>query len=356
MHRTSRITNAAALLASFPLSESEQAIMRARIANAFTTGNPAGLNGAMGFDINVFEQITAKSYDVKLPEILWNRTIPAASIDTSINVGARLASYRVKDRRGMGAFRATVGKDIPTVGVTMNKVSVPLESAAVSGTVDIDDLRAVAMGFEGMNLITELGAAMREASERHIEKVFFYGFSSLGFAGYLDYSLTPATTAGAKLAGGTTWAVATPDEIIKDIQTALSLVFTNSKGLFVPGRVELPAAQFALIATMRVNGTGGNGINETVLAYIKRNNIYTQTTGLELDVVALRHLEGAGTGGTHRMIVSEYKPENHWLPMPEAFNMLPPMDRQLATDLTAIYKFGSYHRPYPTSAQMMDGI
>lgn len=352
----SRITNAAALLASFPLSESERTIMAARIQNAFTPGNPAGMNGAMGFDVNIFEQITGRAYDVKLPEIAWSKTIPAASIDTSINVGAKMASYRTKDRRGKGAFRAAVGKDIPVVGVTMNKVTVPLESAAVSASIDLDDLRAVAFGFEGMNLITELGAVMREASERHIEQVFFYGFSTLGFAGYIDYSLVPATTAATKAATGTTWAVATPDEIIKDIQTAIGTVYANSKGLFVPGRVEIPIEQFVQISSQRINGTSGNGVNETVLSFVKKNNLFTQLTGRELEVVSLRYLDGAGAGVTDRMIVSVNEAEHHWLPMPEAFNMLAPQDRQLATDLFATYKFGSYHKPYPTSALFMDGI
>lgn len=35
------------------------------------------------------------------------------------------------------------------------------------------------MGFEGMSLLTELGEVMREASERHIEGTFFYGYDEI---------------------------------------------------------------------------------------------------------------------------------------------------------------------------------
>lgn len=329
---------------------------RARVMNAFTPGNPAGLAGAMGFNVNIFEQIVARTETVKLPEILWNTCLPPGSLDTSVNVGAKLASYRVRDRRGKGAFRASVGKDIPTVGVTTNKVSIPLESSAVHAQADLDDIQAVAFGFEGMSLLTDLGAVMREASERHIDETFFFGFSALGFAGYVDYSLVPATTAGAKVAGGTTWAVATPDEIIKDVQTAISTVWENSKGLFIPGRVELPLKQFGQIASMRINGTSGNGVNETVLSFLKKNNLFTQLTGEELTIVPIRHFKGAGAGVTDRMKVSEFKADNHYMPMPEVFNMLPPQDEQFATNLFAKYKFGSYHSPYPTSAIFVDGI
>lgn len=328
---------------------------RTRVNNAFTAGNPTGLNGGMGMDINIFEQVSSRAYDVLLPELLWSKTIPTASIDTSVNVGAKLASYRVKDRRGKGAFRAAVGKDIPQVGVTMNKVTVAMESGAVSATVDRDDLLAVAFGYEGMNLITELGEVMREAAERHIERTFFYGYSALGFAGYLDYALVPVTTAGAKVGGGTTWANATPDEMIKDVQDAIAQMVTNSKGLWVPDRVELPIAQY-LRLTARINGTGGNGVNESIISYLSKNNAATQLSGRPLEFRMLRYLEGAGIGGTNRMAVSNNDPRNHWMPMSEAFNMLPPQDRQFATDLFASYKFGSYHKPYPLSSLYVDGI
>lgn len=327
------------------------------IQNALVAGNPAGLNGAMGFDINVFEQVIARAYDVKLPDILWSQTIDPSSIDTSINPGAKLASYRVRDRRGKGAFAAVVGKDTPTVGVTMNKVTIPVELGRVMAQADLDDIRAVAFGFEGMNLLTDLGVVMREAAERHIEEAFFFGYSELGFAGYIDYSLVPATSALTKAAGGTTWAVATGDEIAKDVSYAQGLIYENSRGLFMGGRLELPLAQLVQIAGQRMGGSSGpTGENVTVLEYIKRNNLYTQTTGRELEVRGLRYLNGAGTGGTDRMILSDPNPEYSYMPMSIPFQMLAPQDVQYATNLFAEYKFGSFHKPYPTSAQFLDGI
>lgn len=349
----SRFMNMAKLAADLGVTPAQLAVS---VQNAFTPGNPSGLSGAMGFTVDIFEQVRAGAVDVKLPEILWSKVLPGASLDTSVNVGAKLTSYRVRDRRGKGAFRAAVGKDIPTVGVTMNKVTIPLESAAVSASIDLDDIRAVAFGHEGMNLITDNGAVMREASERHIEHVFFYGFQSLGFAGWLDYSLTPITTAGAKAAGGTTWAVATPDEIIADVQNWIGTAMTNSKMVFKPGRLSLPVAQWVKITSTRINGTGGNGVNQTIAEFLAKNNAYTAATGRDLEIVPIRYLEGAGVGGTNRAILEDTDPENFYMPMSEVFNMLPPQDAALATNLFATYKFGSFHRPFPTAALQADGI
>lgn len=334
----------------------EQVSAMVRAQNAIVPGNPAGLGGGNGFDINIYEQLTAKAYDVRYPDILWNQTIPQASIDTSINVGADMASYVAKDKRGKGAFRAVIGQNIPTVGLSANKVTIPIESGAIMASVDIQDVRRVAFGYAGTNLLTDKGEVMREASERHIEEVFFFGFSDLGFAGYLDYQYTPATTASTKVAGGTTWAVATPDEMLNDVNTGLATIYQNSKQIFTANRVELPVPQWLRISTTRINGTGGNGVNETVLSFLKRTNFYTQTTSNELDIRPIRYLTGAGAGATDRMIISDASPDNMYMPMPIPFTILPPQDRQYATDIFADYRFGSFHRPYPTSALYVDGI
>ncbi|MOA11733.1 hypothetical protein D3C78_1316880 [compost metagenome] len=56
------------------------------------------------------------------------------------------------------------------------------------------------------------------------------------------------------------------------------------------------------------------------------------------------------------MIVSQADADTNYMPMSQAFEMLAPQDRQFATDLFAHWKFGSYHKPFPTSAQFIDGI
>lgn len=359
----SRLTNSAKLiadLAGMPGSGTfDQVTAHVRANNAIVPGNPAGLGGGNGFEVSIYEQLATAARDVLYPDILWYNTIPPESVDTSINPGADMASYVVNDRRGKGAFRAVMGQNIPTVGLSTGKVVIPIESGAIMSSVDIQDVRRIAFGFQGMNLITRKGEVMREAAERHIEDVFFFGFPELGFAGYIDYPYTPATTASTKAAGGTTWAVATPDEILGDINGAIGTVYSNSKQLFMPNRIELPVKQFVQISTMRINGTGGDsgtGVNETVLSFLARNNFYTVSTAQQLDIRPIRYLQGAGVGGTDRMIVSDASARNMYMPMPVPFTLLAPQDRQYATDVFADYRFGSFHRPYPTSALYVDGI
>jgi hypothetical protein len=358
----SRLNQLSALMAAFPGEVSHPAQFakgilnsdtHSRVMNAYTVGNPAGIAGA-GFTVDVYEQISSRAYDVKYPEILWSQFMPSAGIDTSISPGARFASARVNDWRGKGAFRAAVGKDIPTVDVSMGKITVPLEAGGVSAHVDMDELRSVAFGFEGMNLLTAKGAAMRLAYERHREQVFFYGYSGLGFQGYIATANVPTTTAATKAATGTTWAVATPAEIVKDVITAITTIVTNTNDVFRPNRIALPLAQWLQISGMNIGGTAGSLQNESVMSYLKRT--LPEVTGQAVEIVALRYLSGAGAGATNRMVVETVNADTFYLPDSVPFNMLPPQDDQYSTRLFADYKFGGLLRPFPTSALYMDGI
>ncbi len=325
----------------------------ARVMNAWTPGNPS--IGGMGFTVSVFEQISARAFDVLYPEILYTQWIPAGAVDTAISPGAKIASVRVRDWRGKGAFRAAMGKDIPTVGIAMNKISVPLEAGGVSAYADLDDIRSVAAGFEGMNLLTEKGAAMRLAYERHREFTFFYGFTPLGFDGYLNSAQVPQTTAGTKAAGGTTWAVATPAEMVADVVNAITTIVTQSKGIHFPNRIGLPLAQYMKLAATNIGGTSGSLQNESVLSYLLRT-LPAVNGGVPIEIKPLRYLNDVGVGGTARMIVETVNNDTFYIPDAVPFNMLPPQDHAYATHLYADYKFGGLLRPYPRSALYVDGI
>ncbi len=318
---------------------------------AFTPGNPSNSVNALEVVLSNFEYLQAGAEEVLLPEIKWTEVIPRESIDTSVNPGARSASYLVRDRRGRGEFRGRAGKNTPTVGVTVDKVQVPIESAGVSANFDRADARAVQMGHE-MNLLTELGQVMREASERHIEGTFFYGFDEIKYRGFLDYPGVPfadvALNAGAT---STLFVDKTNDEVIRDVQDLQADVFVLTKGVHIVTDVYLPPAQFIALTIRKVGTTG----DKSIMAWLEENSLAARK-GLKLTFHDLRYLEGAGVDGTDRMVGMEKKPRNFWLPMSLPFDMLEPEKRGFGVDLLAEYVFGSFHIKYPLSMAYRDGI
>ena len=285
----------------------------------FDVGNNPNTVNSLEVVLSNFEDLQQGAEDVLLPEIKWNQVIPLESVDTSINPGARSASYLVRDRRGRGEFRGRKGKNAPN----------------------------------DQNLMTELGEVMREASERHLESTFFYGYADLDYKGFLDYPGVPVTTAALNAgATSTEWKDKTGDEIIFDIQTAISDVFIATKGVHIPGKILLPPEQFAALTSIKASAAA----DKSLMEYLETNNIYTKKTGNKLDFMDLRYLGGAGAGGTDRMVVMEADRKNFWMPMPLPFDMLTPQENGFGVDLLAEYVFGSFHVKRPLSMEYVDGI
>ena len=159
---------------------------------AWQFGAQPSREASFEFFMSNMEQFQNRFRDVKYPDLVWKKVIPGGSIDTGINPGANSTSYPIGDWRGLGAFRARYGKNIPTVGLTFGKNNVPIQVGGVSATMDTDELRAVQFG-QRMDLQTRFPEVMRKACELHVEGTFFYGDMSINFVPWLDYPGIPET-------------------------------------------------------------------------------------------------------------------------------------------------------------------
>lgn len=321
----------------------------------YTPGNPFDSQRGMQIIISNLEAMKEAIVDVKYSDIFWPQHIPTASIDTSINPGASYASYRVRDRRGKGTFRAKNTNNVPVVGQTIDKVSVNLENSGVSAVFDNQDVREYNLGYYGGNLTTEYTKYMREASERHIEGVFFFGDANVDYKGFINAPLVPVTTAINGAGGSSLWINKTADEIIKDVNDGLATVWKNSELRHLPSRVVLPPEQYGLIAGTKA---GIQGNDWTILRYIQENNIFTNMTGRPLEVLPLIYLTGAGTApaDSDRMRIVTFEEENFWMPMPLPFEFLDPQQVDFGVKLLAEYIFASVHIRFPISQLNVDGI
>ncbi|EPO9976619.1 major capsid family protein, partial [Pseudomonas aeruginosa] len=106
----------------------------------------------------------------------------------------------------------------------------------------------------------------------------------------------PGVTAGSAVTGN--WETATADQILADVNTALTLQTQGTLFTAFSDTLLLPYAKFLLIATRKVNEQG----LETILTYLQKNNVYTATTGRPLTIRGLNGLDAAGAGGTARMV------------------------------------------------------
>lgn len=312
-------------------------------------------NRQSAFDIvtGAFEDVEAKFYEVKYGEMQWRNVIPEASIDSSINPGADTTSYFVHDIRGKGGFRSKHDQGVPTVGQTLDKILVPMEVAGVTAKFDREDARKMQFGYN-MNLLTDLSAIMRKACERHVEGTVFYGDADVKILeGWLDHSKVTVANAVNGAGGFSEWSTKTPDEIVADVNTMLTTVWTGSKQVHLPDTLYLPGEQLALLVSTKMSAQADKSIFE----FLKTNNLYTAMTGNELEIKNIRYLDQAGVANVDRAVVAQEKDaENFKLPFPLPFELLEPQQQGFDVELFAEYKFGGFHVRYPKSMLYTDGI
>jgi hypothetical protein len=223
---------------------------------------------------------------------------------------------------------------------------VPILDAAVGATLTDAEARRYQYGYQTA-LAKDYGEIMKQAAEYHVERTFFFGNAAAGFSSFLDYPTVSKIPSAA-------WAGTDPSAWVQDIQDALTTVWTTSKTVHMPDTIFLPPSRLSQLTTAYVIGAGAAGVAVSALEYLKKNNIYTVTTGKDLNIRALRYLEGAGVAGVDRLIIAEMNPRNFVMPFPMPYQLSQPVPIPLGVDLFAEYIFGSFNVRYPSAMAYVD--
>lgn len=300
-----------------------------------------------GFELvfSNFEAFEKTFYDVQYTQTFWREVIPPASVDTNLSAGASYASYGVMDHAGRGGFLRGKSGTVPSVSFSLSKPKpIPLIAAGVSSIITLDEIRVYAEAY-GKNLNTELMQIMRTGCEDHVESVFFFGDPEVDFSGWIEIPGVGIT------ASGGVWSGRTADQIVADINNAVSNIFNDTRGIYQATTMYLPLEQYALLADKRMS----DYTDSSVMDYVLKKNL-ARRLGKEFSIKSLPYLEGAGIGGVDRAVFQCDNPIVHKFPFPLAFKLLPPEDRGFNVEFYAEYKFGSYHCRLPAAMQYLDNI
>lgn len=326
------------------------------MAQNFTYGTQPNVT-AQELAFSIYTDVDAAFFEVEHPEHDWYKIVTEDMVISSINPGATSYAARIRERQGSAAF---VGKDqnnnIPKVGQSIGAIEVPLAASAVGATLNNEDARQYQFGFNS-NLAQDLGTAMREACDNLIEQTVFFGDASVGFRGFLNYDDITVTTAASNGQGtpSTKWKDKTAKQMIDDVNNALTKVWTDSKGLFLPNVVYLPMAQFALLANVPFELNASVAFS-SAMTYLKTNNLYSNRRGGELEIVPIRWLAGAGVDGADRMVVQDRSAKNQGMPFPLPYTVQQPVPVPLGAEFYAEQKHGSYFIRQKLSTLYVDGI
>lgn len=294
----------------------------------------------------------AQTYKKQYPEIQYPRLIP---LDFSADEWAPSITYFSVDQVGAADWFSHLATDMNLADVNRQKFEAPIYMAGIGYRYSLEEImRAQRLNIQ---LTSDRSDAARRASEIFIDRRAFVGDTPKGWTGLLNNASATRVDATADgTSSSRLWSAKTADQIVRDINAALTGIFTGSNTVETADTVLLPQEAYAALATQRVDTT-------TIMAWdlLMKNNIYTMRTGLPLTVLGVLGLETAadtgGTSGTGRMVVYKRDPDVLKMHIPMRFRFLTAWQTSpLGFDVPGIFRIGQLEIRRPKAVRYVDGI
>lgn len=261
---------------------------------------------------------------------------------------------------GIRNGKAWAGKDtnqINGVSVDIGKLAFPLRPWALELKYTILELESAAK--VGRPVDDQKYQALKLKHQMDIDEQVYVGDATTQDTGLLNNALVTNVANLPNGAGGSPlWSLKTPQEILDDVNNLIVSVWTASAYKVMPNKIGLPPVQFGSIST-RIVSTAGN---ESILSYIKKNNILKASGNGELEIVPMKWLVGAGAGGTigtpgtvDRMVA--YTQENQYVRYPMTMLQRTPVQYVSLFHATTYYcRLGVVEVVYPETVGYRDAL
>lgn len=304
---------------------------------------------ALGFLIEQTSHIEAEVYRIQYPEIQYPTLVP---VDETANPWAKSVTFFSMDKVGQAAWFNHMATDMRLADVNRAKHEQIIEMAGLGYRYTMEEI-GQSMMIPGLNLTNEKAEAARRGYEEFVDGIAMVGDVDKGWSGLVNNAAVSRTDAANDGTGTSRlWSDKTADQIIRDVNDALTGVYQASKTVEIANTVLLPIAAFNILATKRVGDT-----SITALEYLMRYNVYTIMTGQPLLIRGVRALDSAGTAGVGRMVVYRRDPQVVKLHIPMRHRFLPIWQTgPMVFDIPGIFRLGGTEIRRPGAFRYVDGI
>ena len=260
------------------------------------------------------EYVKGRTYDVKRANLSALTLFP---VSTEIPEGATTHTYRQYDSAGMAKVISNFATDMPRADVTGKEFTGVIRSIGNAYGYNVQEIRSSL--FAGTNLESRKALAATRAHQEKINQLAWAGDADHGLPGLLSNSNIPEVTLAADGTGSSkAFSTKTADKIVRDINSLINKIISQSKGIFGANQVWLPVDQYALIATTQ-NSTASD---TTILQFLREVH-----PGVEFKQVV--ELDGAGSGSADLMFAVENSIENFALEIPMMIKQYAPQQQGL---------------------------
>jgi len=305
---------------------------------------------AYNFVVNQTTAIESQVIRIQYPEVQYPDLVP---VDTATgNEWVKSITYYSADMVGRADWFHHTALDVPLAELSREKFERGMEMAAIGYRYTLEEV-ANAMNTPGLNLTADKAAACRRAYEEFVDNLALRGSVPKNMQGLINSSLVTATTAPADgAAGATTFASKTNQQVIRDINSAMTGIATGTNWLYYADTILLPPAVLVGLAGRIIEYS-----SMTLLDWIKQYNVLTVQTGRPITLAGVRGLETAGLGGISRMVAYRRDPEVLKMHIPMSHRFLPVWQRgPLVFDIPGIFRLGGVDIRLPAAIRYLDGI
>ncbi len=243
--------------------------------------------------------------------------------------------------------------DIPVIQADMSKQVARTFNFAEY--MSFSTLEREKMTQVGRDPETFLNKGIRLHCDKLIDRNVYTGFTKVSSTGLCNNPAIQRASAAPHTSGGTDtqWQYKTADEILNDINTAISALWRDNdcSSDALPNHILVPVNQFGALVTRKVSDDS----ERSILTYVLENNLSVQQGG-ELTISPCKWCGGIGTDSSDRMVVYSNQVDRI------CFNLTQPLRRmeteysEMRIKIPYIAQFSEVRFLYPTTVRYMDGI
>jgi len=200
---------------------------------------------------------------------------------------------------------------------------------------------------------TFLNKGIRLHCDKLIDRNCYQGFEKVNSTGLVNNPGIARISATTAAAGGTRWSQKTADEILNDINSAISALWKDNdcSSDALPNHILVPVEQFGALVTRKVSDDS----ERSILTYVLENNLTAQQGG-ELTISPCKWCSRIGSSHSDRMVVYMNRVDRI------CFNLTQPLRRmnteyaEMRIKIPYFAQFSEVRFLYPSTVRYMDGI
>lgn len=320
----------------------------------FDAASQLTVDSTGAFLIGELERLDQTLHD-PLVQITWPRDI---MLREDVTIADEISSFTNSSFAAPGGIipngKNWISKDanaIAGIALDIGKTTHPLELWGMEVKWTLPELQSAQK--LGRPVDDQKYQGMKLKHQMDVDEQVYIGDATFNVNGLVnsDATVGSVTNVVNGAAGSPLWVNKTPDEILNDVNTLLTNVWTASGYAFPPSKLLLPPANFSYIVQNKVSLAG----NVSILQYLKANSLTNASFGRELDIQPLKWLPGRGTGSTNRMVA--YTNDKDRVRFPLVPLQRTPVEYRSLYQITTYYgRLGVVEMVYPETIGYADGI